>query len=218
MAITDPVARLDSRGGRTDPEVSVPTAQALGVPVNLADHFDNRGLSTVASKGEGCFNVWSNTFPAEQLPAPGSEVMVAGTRFAFPAKGSGDADNLRCAGQLVAVPRGRYDWIHLLAAAERRTEDVLYLHFADGSADPEWLRVSDFWPQTPDRFGAQEAFRCTVLHYPRHVQPGMGPVIWRHRVPVPRESDLSAMRLPDNPAIHIFAMTLLSATTPLAAP
>jgi hypothetical protein len=191
--------------------VSVPTAGVMGVLVDLADHFDNRGLSTVASKGEGGFNVWANTFPAEQLPAPDSEVVVGCVRFRFPAKGSGGVDNLRCTGQLVAVPRGRYDWIHLLAAAERRTEDVVYLHFADGSADPEWLRVSDFWPQTPGRFGEWEAFRCTVLHYPRHVQRGMGPVVWRHRVPVPREADLTAVRLPDNPAIHIFAMTLLEA-------
>jgi hypothetical protein len=36
-------------------------------------------------------------------------------------------------------------------------------------------------------------------------------VVWRHRVPVPREADLTAVRLPDNPAIHIFAMTLLEA-------
>jgi hypothetical protein len=36
----------------------------------------------------------------------------------------------------------------------------------------------------------------------------MGPVIWRERVPVPRESPLTAIRFPDNPAIHVFALTL----------
>ncbi len=191
--------------------MSVPVAPGTGLLVDLAGHFDNRGLSTVVSKGDGGFNVWSNTFPAEQLPAPDSEVVLDGVRFRFPAKASGGVDNLRCAGQLLALPPGRYDWIYLLAAAERRTEDVVHLHFADGSADPEWLRVSDFWPETPGRFGEREAFRCTVLHYPRHVQPRMGPVIWRHRIPVPREADLTAIRVPDNPAIHIFAMTLLEA-------
>lgn len=191
--------------------MTAPAAGAIQVLVELADHFDNRGLSTAATKSEGSFNVWSNTFPADQLPASGSEVTADGTRFLFPATGAGGTDNLRCAGQLVEVPRGRYDWIHLLAAAERRSEDFVYLHFADGSADPEWLRVSDFWPESRSRFGEQVAFTCTVLHYPRHVQPNMPTMIWRPRVPVPRDADLTAVRLPDNPAIHIFAMTLLGA-------
>ncbi len=190
--------------------MSAAAAGPAGILVDLAGHFDNRGLSAAACTSNGGFNVWSNTFPAEQLPAPGSEPVIGGVRFRFPAQDSGGADNLRCAGQLVEVPQGRYDWIHVLAAAERHTEDFVYLHFADGAADPEWLRVSDFWPQTPGQFGGHEAFRCTVLHYPRHVQPDMEPVIWRHRVPVPREADLTAVRLPDNPAIHIFAMTLLN--------
>jgi hypothetical protein len=41
----------------------------------------------------------------------------------------------------------------------------------------------------------------------------MGPSIHRVRVPVPRETDLRAVRLPDNPAIHIFAMTARAAST-----
>jgi hypothetical protein len=37
----------------------------------------------------------------------------------------------------------------------------------------------------------------------------MGPAIWRTRVPVPRETELAALHLPDNSAIHIFAITLM---------
>jgi len=178
----------------------------LGVPLDLREHFDNRGLTSVSDLAGGSFNVWSNTFPADELPAEGSIVGVGGVLFEFPARGQG-GDNIRCAGQLIVVPPGSYDWLYVLAAAERHTEDLLYLHYADGSVDPEWLRVSDFWPQTPDRFGAIEAFRCSTMHYPRHVQHGVDPVIWRHRVPVPRHAELAAIRLPDNPAAHIFAIT-----------
>ena len=132
----------------------------------------------------------------------------------FPVRDAGRQDNLRCAGQLIPLPAGRYDWIYLLAAAERRTEDLLRLHYADGSVDQEWLRVSDFWPQTagPVRRGRglPMLLRCTT----RGIQRGMDPAIWRHRVPVPRHADLAAVRLPDNPAAHIFAMTLLPAQAP----
>jgi hypothetical protein len=178
----------------------------IGVPLDLRQHFDNRGLTSVTDLGGGGFNVWSNTFPADELPPEGSIVEVGGVLFEFPASGRG-GDNLRCGGQLVPVPPGTYDWLYVLAAAERHTEDLLYLHYTDGSVDPEWLRVSDFWPQTPDRFGALTAFRCATMHYPRHIQHGVDPTIWRHRVPVPRHAELTAIRLPDNPAAHIFAIT-----------
>lgn len=180
--------------------------------VDLTGHFDTTGITAPETLADGAFNVWSNTFPADQLPPIGSAIEVHGIPFVFPARDAKGHDNLRCTRQLIEIPAGRYDWIQVLAAAERRTEDEIQLHYGDGSTDPEWLRISDFWPQTPSRFGERQAFRCSHLHYPRHIQRNMSPVIWRQRVPVPRESALSAIRLPDNPAMHIFAMTLLPST------
>jgi hypothetical protein len=181
-------------------------------PVDLSDYFDNDGISWPDRSANRAFNIWSNTYPAGELPESGGLVEISGIWFRFPDTSDGAPDNLRCGRQLIVVPPERYDWIYLLAAAERRSEDWAFLHYADGTVDPEWLRVSDFWPETPAFFGEQAAFRCTCLHYPRHVQHAMGPTIWRERVPVPREQDLVAIRLPDNPAIHLFAMTLVAAT------
>ena len=179
------------------------------IPVDISPHFDNRGITGRGELSQGGFNIWDNTYPAEELPAPGGVVEVGSAPFRFPAPSPDGRDNLRCAGQLIQLPVGRYDWLYLLAASERRSEDTVYLHYADGSVDPEWLRVSDFWAETPPHFGEEAGLRCTVLHYPRHVQPFMGPAIWRTRVPVPRETSLAAVRLPDNPAIHIFALSLV---------
>jgi hypothetical protein len=184
--------------------------------VDLDAWLDNRGTTSSANLAAGGFNIWSNTFPAEELPAPGGTVDVGGVPFRFPAAGAGERDNVRCAGQLVTLPAGRYDWLYLLAASERRSEDMVYLHYVDGSVDPEWLRVSDFWPETPPHFGERAGIACSRLHYPRHVQRRMrsGPAIRRARIPVPRETPLAALRLPDNPAIHIFALTLVDAVLP----
>ena len=184
---------------------------ATAVPVEIAEHFDNRGTTTAGDTSGGAFNIWGNTFPAEELPAPGSVVDVGGMPFLFRALGPTGADNMRCSGQALSLPPGRYDWIHVLAAAERRTEDTVVLRYRDGSVDREWLRVSDFWPETPARFGEREAFRCTAMRYPRHTQRGMSPVIWHTRISVPRQAELTALRLPDNPAMHVFAMTLAPA-------
>lgn len=187
--------------------MTISSATLPATEVDLSRYFNNRGITTSDDLAGGAFNIWSNTFPADELPG-GPTVRSGRVPFCFPGQGQG-GDNLRCAGQLIDLPPGRYAWIYLLAAAERRTEDNVLLHYADGAVDPEWLRVSDFWPQTPARFGERHSLHCHSLHYPRHVQAPMGPAIWRERVPAPRESALTAVRLPDNPAIHIFALTLV---------
>jgi hypothetical protein len=177
-------------------------------PVALEAYLNNVGIAESRYPTTGAFNIWSNTFPAEELPARGCTVDVGGIPFRFPAAGPGGEDNLRCRGQSVAVPTGTHDWIYVLAAAERRTEDTVALRYRDSSVRHQWLRVSDFWPETPARFGELEAFRCSRMLYPRHSQTNMPPVIWRSRIGIPVRGPIEAIQLPDNPAIHVFALTL----------
>jgi hypothetical protein len=48
------------------------------------------------------------------------------------------------------------------------------------------------------------------MYYPRHTQHNMRPVIWCQRIPVTRQQEqLAQIHLPDNIAIHLFAVTLL---------
>ncbi|GAA5074816.1 hypothetical protein [Streptomyces similanensis] len=178
------------------------------LPVRLDKHWNNRAVSAVGETGAGRFNVWRNSFPAEHLPAPGGELVVGDVPYRFP-QTTADGDNIRCAGQYLPLPEGRYDWIHLLASGERRVESELALHFADGEVDFEAVRVSDFWA-APARFGEREAARTPVMHYPHHVQQGVAAVLWSQRVPVTRIATLHGVRLPRHIALHVLALTLES--------
>ncbi|HEY1354080.1 MAG TPA: hypothetical protein VGF67_31095 [Ktedonobacteraceae bacterium] len=185
------------------------------VVLDLSAYWNNDGISYAHNRADGWFNVWGNTFPAEALPASGSMVQVAGVPFRFPRKEDGQQNNVCCCGQIVPVPPACYDWIYVLAASERRAEDLVYLHYASGGGDYEWLRISDFWPETAARFGEIEAFRAPALHYPRHTQDNMRPVIWCQRIPVTRQQEpLTRLCFPENIAIHLFALTLLRRCSP----
>ncbi|HLL64398.1 MAG TPA: hypothetical protein VK453_01485 [Micromonosporaceae bacterium] len=186
--------------------------------IDLSPHLDNVGTSTAADTKVGRFNVWGNSFAAEDLPAPGSDAVVDGIRFRLPPFGSGEPDNVRCAGQYlpVAPHDGLDDWLYLLASAERRVEDEVSLHFVDGAVDFEAVRVSDFWA-APAAFGETNAFE-TLMHYPHHTQFGVPAAIWCQRVPVTRRAPLVGIGLPHNIALHIFAATLLPAVPQPAAP
>lgn len=175
-------------------------------PVDLSAHWNNRAMSTGSEIASGAFNVWRNSFPAGEMPEPGGPIRVEGVPFRFPL-GSPTGDNVRCDGQYVTVPAGDYDWIQLLASAERRVESTLALHFADGQVDFEAIRVSDFWA-APAWFGETVAVRTRMMHYPHHVQPGVSATLWGQRAPVTRRARLVGIRLPRNIALHVFALTL----------
>jgi hypothetical protein len=175
-------------------------------PITLTRHLNNVGISPADRTSAGEFNVWGNSFPAEHLPSA-RRVTVYGVPFEFPDSSRSVPDNIRCAGQFIDVPPGQYDWIYLLAAAERRAEDELALHFADGQVDFEALRISDFW-NAPPAFGERQAYACPVMHYPHHVQPAVAAMLWQQRIPVTRRDILTGLRMPRNVAIHVFAVTL----------
>ena len=175
------------------------------MPVDLAAHLNNVAFTTRQNLGDGELNVWGNSLPAGTLGSDTAE--IAGIPFAGIRSGPGMSDNVRCAGQYVELPACAADWLHLLAASERRCEDIAHVHYGSGAVDPEWLRVSDFWPGRA-RFGEVLAARSTAMHYPHHRQEGLSGQVWAVRVPVTRREPLCGLRLPDNPALHVFGLTV----------
>jgi hypothetical protein len=184
------------------------TLSAEPQPLDLSALCNNIGVSAASATETGRFNVWGNSFSAEHLPLPGSAVTVDGVPFLLPPLGSGGPDNVRCEGQVFDVTPGRYDWLYLLASAERRAEDEVALHFTDGSVDFEPLRLSDFWA-APPMFGETRAFESAAMHYPHHVQFDVPATMWCQRVAIVRRAELARIRLPHNIAMHIFAATLV---------
>lgn len=175
--------------------------------VDLRPHLNNVALTTQQTLQDGQLNVWGNSLPADTVPA--GQLTIGGVAFAgIPTAGSGP-DNVRCAGQYVALPEVAADWLHLLATAERRCEELAHIHYCSGAVDPEWIRVSDFLPARA-HFGELLAARSVAMHYPHHRQPNLAGQLWAVRTPVTRREPLSGLRLPDNPAVHVFALSVES--------
>lgn len=175
------------------------------VQLALQRYYNNVGTSLPGRTATGRINVWGNSLAADRLPS--GEIEIAGILFRLPAFGTEQPDNVRCDGQYVGLDSCQCDWIFFLAAAERRAEDDIALHYIDGCVDFERLRVSDFWASSA-AFGERLALTSPVMHYPHHVQQRVPGRIWLVRVPVVRAAELIGFRLPRNVAIHIFSATL----------
>lgn len=44
-------------------------------------------------------------------------------------------------GRTIVLPRGRYDWLHLVVRARAAARAEVWLHYAEGGTDPETLTV-----------------------------------------------------------------------------
>ncbi|WP_017582719.1 hypothetical protein [Nocardiopsis valliformis] len=173
--------------------------------VDLSTHRNNIALTTPETLRNGMLNVWGNSLPAETLRT--DCLRVGRVRFAGVRANGTEPDNVRCAGQYVDLPEIEADWIHLLATSERRCEEEVGVHYASGAATTEWVRVSDFLPARA-RFGELAAARSSALHYPHHRQEDLSGQVWAVRVPVTRWEAVRGLRLPDNPALHVFAISV----------
>lgn len=175
------------------------------VVVDLQSHLNNIALTTQKTLQKGRLNVWGNSLPAEVLPTGG--LQVGRVRFAGVRATGSTPDNVRCAGQYVELPEMEADWLHLLATSERRCEETVGVHYASGAVAAEWMRVSDFLPARA-YFGELLAARSEAVHYPHHRQENLRGQLWAVRVPVTRWEAVRGLRLPDNPALHVFALSV----------
>ncbi|WP_330242393.1 hypothetical protein [Streptomyces sp. NBC_00525] len=171
----------------------------------LDPFLNNQAATTPDNLAAGRLNVWRNSLPARSAPL---EIVVDDVPLrSAPLDGRGP-DNVLCSGQRIEVPERRWDWLYVIGCGERRVRDVVTWHFSNGTVDRDQLALSDLWEGRSD-FGEDLALRTSVIHYPHHVQERIGITLWCQRVPVTSRKPLGAMSLPRNPAVHLFAMTLV---------
>lgn len=89
-------------------KLSPPVSTPVALPYNL-DAFGHRG-----AKADGDFDGHGATIPAEMI---GDTVTTEGVQFHIGPRASGQANAVKCAGQTVALPDGKFNRLYLLAAA-----------------------------------------------------------------------------------------------------
>lgn len=175
--------------------------------VDLDRFANNNGITELGNLADGGFNVWGNSYPSDELPAGDTIVKFADVPFHFPSKERQRFNNVVCVGQSITFAEGTYVSMSVLGAAERRTADTLTFVTTTGTEVPVPLCLSDWWHGARTHFSNRLALRCTRVHYPRHVQRNILPSMWVHRAVFPIIRTHTIV-LPDNPALHIFALTL----------
>ncbi len=181
-----------------------PTGTA--VPVDLAAHLDNDGITSEFYMGDGDFDGTGRTYPAAQLPQTGG-LTDDGVPFVFVNGAEGTVNNAVAAGQNVTVPAGRYARLHVLGAADTgNASRAVTLTYADGTATAALELTA--WTSGA-AYGESEALRTRAIHARTGPQP-LQAVVFHQVVALDPGRELTAITLPAAaaPRQHLFALTL----------
>lgn len=196
------------------------------ITVDLAPYFNNTGIASFCDPAADGLDGMGTIFRGKDLPS-GATVDCNGTRFLFPDKRDSVCDNIACEAQEIPLPVGHYHALHVLGLCDwRATVEIILLHSPDGSCTQETLGLSDASHYKGLQYGEREAFTGQLITpdgliphvflfgitppgkgrqmYETHIAAG----IWHQVIELKEILLLSHLVTPDNPSMHIFALTL----------
>jgi hypothetical protein len=184
------------------------------VCVVLDDLFNNDAIASEARPRDGNFDRvgarHGDTFPWAGMPrggGPFAPERLEGVPFTFPRYADGLMNNVACGGQVIHVEPGAYRSLHVLGASEDGNQKSGLTLLVDGGREKEVaFRLTD-WCQYPT-FG-----EVPVLRWGHRVNQGGNRdetpcAMFAQTIDLPPQALLRGVRLPNNPRIHVFALTL----------
>ncbi len=199
-------------------------------PLDLSSHFNNGGIAPAGRPEDGGLDGMGTAFRAESLPAPGATIVSRGIPFVLAGRTRGSKDNIACESQVIPLPPGPWGVLHVLGMCDWRAfEEPLRLKAADGTLAETRLGLSDAPRYGGLQYGEGMALCCPLTtpdtSVPLSSLIGSSPPeagceteetrieagIWHQGIDLPGPRPLSALLLPDNPSMHLFALTLAAA-------
>lgn len=192
---------------------AAPSSTPLDLPFNMDV------VSTNYDRLDGAFDDSGISLPAELFP---NRLTCEGIKFNLGSGEPGDNNAVVCEGQTIALPRGQYNRLYILASAKEDTEGTFRV--GDASYDIPVQSFNGFIGQWDNRLVAGNAvtnvFQVTPAYIKRDKLAWVGThthgaddidkpyefcYIYRYTIDLP--SGARTLTLPDNPAIRVFAVT-----------
>jgi predicted alpha-1,2-mannosidase len=192
--------------------VQKPTSCASSSPaacaVDLGAERTVDGTATVAEPGQGNFDGGGWSYDAELLPAAGP-VTWAGVTYDAPDP-TGTAKNFAQArGQSILLPSGGYGALKVVATTHNGPVTAgLTIGYADGTTSAASVTIADWC-------GTAAAGTTSVLAMPHRIKAGQGvdgpPVsLFAASVALTAGKQIRSLTLPNDPRLHLYAITLTS--------
>ncbi len=185
---------------------------------NLAEAFNNVGITDESNPAPGNFDGDGNSYSAQALAAgdpanpadpkvtPGTQIAVAGATFSWPDVPAGTVDNVAGSGVTVKLD-GQGTKLAFLGAEAGFVSDTVTVHYTDGSTSTGSLGFPNWCCTDPTAYGAQVAFYGLNRNLPSGPgNYGIHYQVFYNAIPITATKTVAAVTVPKAVQIHIFDM------------
>lgn len=179
----------------------------------LADAFNNVGVTASADPAPGDLDGGGSSFLAEQLAAkgvtPGATVEANGFSFTWPDAQPGTKDNVATAGETIKVS-GKGNALAVLGTGTSgEAAGSATVHYADGTVTTGTLGLPNWCCLATDSYGSKIA----VVTKGKNTADGPAYPTTEYRLytktlRIDPAKDVVAVTLPANSAVHVFGLTV----------
>ncbi len=179
---------------------------------SLAAAFNDVGVSSQSDPAAGDFDGYDDSFSAQALAAagvrPGSVVRTSGATLTWPAAAAGEPDNVQGSGATIDLS-GTGSQLAFLGAEYGSVRGTVTVTYTDGTTSTAHLGFPNWCCSSKHSYGAVPAI--VMNHYDFFTGPenfGTHYDIYYNSIPIDPGKSVASVRLPTEPAIHVFAMAL----------
>jgi len=179
---------------------------------DLAEAYNNVGVTDESNPGPGNFDGGGNSFSAQALEAagvvPGSTISALGAELTWPDVPAGAPNNVVARGQTFAVDGSGERLVFLGSAAGPGTGTVR-VTYTDGTSSQQSLGFPNWCCDTPDRYGATPVIEMDHRNTPSGpANYGITYRVFANSVALDPSRTVAYVTLPASAAIHVFDMAL----------
>ena len=185
---------------------------------NLAQAFNNVGITDETNPAPGNFDGDGNSYSAQALAAgdpanpadpkvvPGTQITVAGATFTWPDAPAGTVDNVAGSGVTVKLD-GQGTKLAFLGAEAGFVSDTVTVHYTVGTTSTGSLGFPNWCCTDPTAYGAQVAFYGLNRNLPSGPgNYGIHYQVFYNAIPITATKTVAAVTVPKAVQIHIFDM------------
>ena len=179
----------------------------------LADAFNNVGVTTSANPAPGDIDGGGSSFLAERLAekgvTPGATVAANGFSFTWPDAQPGTKDNVASGGETISL-EGKGNALAILGTGTSGSAaGGATVHYADGTVTTGTLGVPNWCCLATDTYGSKIAVVTKGKNTPTGpAYPTTEYRLYTKTLRIDPAKDVVAVTLPANAAVHVFGMTV----------
>lgn len=212
---------------RADGKVNIGADNSVGVAAktysSLREAFNNVGISNDLNPKAGGISKSGRSFSGQALEAEGIKypsAVVGGVNFDWPQRYYGFPDNVKAAGQKIAMSGSGSKLAFLGAATFGTQTGTGTVTYTDGTTSAFALAFGDFWAASAIPGNTQAAFMTyhnkppTTYNNASTGRDEQDVRLWSTSVPLDPAKTVASVTLPDvggplaTPGIHVFAMEI----------